>query len=137
MGPQKVKTNQSASWFGMTKKNNVQKNKNTLNIYTICWSNTVVNMETSCVVVPRHASFFLYINQNSFIPMLTVEQRSTYMYSKMEIAPHIYILRHDIIKKTQVYNVQGTYIVHNSSWTTFEECYFDLLVHYKRNDFSV
>jgi len=33
----------------------------------------------------------------------------------MEIAPHIYILRHDIIKKTQVYNVQGTYIVHNSS----------------------
>ena len=80
MGLQKLKTNQSASWFGMTKKNNVQKNKNTRNIYTICWSNTVVNMETSCVVVPCHASFFLYINQNSFIPMLTVEQRSTYMY---------------------------------------------------------
>lgn len=65
MGLQKLKTNQSASWFGMTKKNNVQKNKNTLNIYTICWSNTVVNMETSCVVVPRHASFF-FVYQSKF-----------------------------------------------------------------------
>ena len=79
-GTTKIKNEPISFLIWYDKKNNVQKNKNTRNIYTICWSNTVVNMETSCVVVPRHASFFLYINQNSFIPMLTVEQRSTYMY---------------------------------------------------------